>query len=278
MRRITCQECGRAYDYDQDDFCPKCGGYNAPAGTGATALEAQLLTRFDENRARRAPGSMPEPPRGSAASHDPFAPRSQNAPPRLAPHLCTTPDETPIPRPRRTLLLLLIALLVAVTIAIAALPSLLYSPPGGAQGEYAVGETFRLGKLSVAVDGCNWFELPEDSRLARPGFDILAVDLYAEGGDSYDSTDPVGCATLLLDTGDSLSPETDVLLKKRLEVLGLYPIAINDALWQDPLLGQLIFYVPDGVESATLTLGELRPGKNGDIVATRTVPITLPPR
>jgi len=25
MRKVTCASCGRPYDYDSDDFCPKCG-------------------------------------------------------------------------------------------------------------------------------------------------------------------------------------------------------------------------------------------------------------
>lgn len=45
MHLVTCSECGKHYDYDKDDFCPKCGVYNppgrqqprkaAPARTGA---------------------------------------------------------------------------------------------------------------------------------------------------------------------------------------------------------------------------------------------------
>lgn len=30
MRLVTCSECGKHYDYDKDDFCPKCGVYNPP--------------------------------------------------------------------------------------------------------------------------------------------------------------------------------------------------------------------------------------------------------
>ena len=28
MRNVTCTSCGKHYDYDADDFCPKCGSYN----------------------------------------------------------------------------------------------------------------------------------------------------------------------------------------------------------------------------------------------------------
>ena len=30
MRRLRCYECGKIYDFDQDDFCPKCGAFNQP--------------------------------------------------------------------------------------------------------------------------------------------------------------------------------------------------------------------------------------------------------
>lgn len=30
MRRVRCGECGKVYDFDADDFCPKCGAFNQP--------------------------------------------------------------------------------------------------------------------------------------------------------------------------------------------------------------------------------------------------------
>lgn len=33
MRRIVCEECRKAYDFDQDDFCPRCGAFNPPVKT-----------------------------------------------------------------------------------------------------------------------------------------------------------------------------------------------------------------------------------------------------
>ena len=28
--RLVCSECKKVYDYDVDDFCPRCGAYNHP--------------------------------------------------------------------------------------------------------------------------------------------------------------------------------------------------------------------------------------------------------
>lgn len=31
MIRVVCEECGKSYNYEVDDFCPKCGAYNQPS-------------------------------------------------------------------------------------------------------------------------------------------------------------------------------------------------------------------------------------------------------
>lgn len=30
MRKVQCYDCGKSYDFDVDDFCPKCGAFNQP--------------------------------------------------------------------------------------------------------------------------------------------------------------------------------------------------------------------------------------------------------
>ena len=30
MRQIVCEDCKRRYDYDRDEFCPRCGAFNQP--------------------------------------------------------------------------------------------------------------------------------------------------------------------------------------------------------------------------------------------------------
>ena len=36
MRNIRCADCGKKYDYDVDDFCPRCGSFNPPPDSGAS--------------------------------------------------------------------------------------------------------------------------------------------------------------------------------------------------------------------------------------------------
>ena len=33
MRRVQCRECGERYNYDVDDFCPRCGAFTQPSKT-----------------------------------------------------------------------------------------------------------------------------------------------------------------------------------------------------------------------------------------------------
>ena len=34
MGKVRCYECGRTYDWQDDPFCPKCGSFNRPGGSG----------------------------------------------------------------------------------------------------------------------------------------------------------------------------------------------------------------------------------------------------
>lgn len=56
MRNVTCTSCGKHYDYDADDFCPKCGSYN-PRRVGR--LRAPYPALRLEGHSRPAP---PHPP------------------------------------------------------------------------------------------------------------------------------------------------------------------------------------------------------------------------
>lgn len=42
MRHITCDECGKRYDYDRDEFCPKCGAFNQPVKTWVTDSQGNV--------------------------------------------------------------------------------------------------------------------------------------------------------------------------------------------------------------------------------------------
>lgn len=67
MRSIRCADCGKKYDYDVDDFCPRCGSFNPPPGSGVTRLEEEMLSRFQRPGSGGQPGrrAAPRPASGS---------------------------------------------------------------------------------------------------------------------------------------------------------------------------------------------------------------------
>lgn len=40
MGKVRCYECGRSYDWQDDPFCPKCGAFNRPDGSGISGAMA----------------------------------------------------------------------------------------------------------------------------------------------------------------------------------------------------------------------------------------------
>lgn len=43
MRKIVCEECRKHYDYDKDEFCPKCGAFNQPVKTWGTDAQGNVI-------------------------------------------------------------------------------------------------------------------------------------------------------------------------------------------------------------------------------------------
>lgn len=43
MRRVRCHECGKRYDFDVDDFCPKCGAFNQPVRKSRISADGSVV-------------------------------------------------------------------------------------------------------------------------------------------------------------------------------------------------------------------------------------------
>ena len=43
MRRVQCHECGKRYNYDVDDFCPRCGAFTQPGKTLDIAADGTVI-------------------------------------------------------------------------------------------------------------------------------------------------------------------------------------------------------------------------------------------
>ena len=57
MRRIVCSECKKHYDFDKDDFCPRCGAFHPPAKT-LTVDNFGRVVRVDGINERNHAGSF----------------------------------------------------------------------------------------------------------------------------------------------------------------------------------------------------------------------------
>ncbi len=57
MRKVQCEECGKRYDFDIDDFCPKCGAFNQPARTRRIGMDGSVV-RVDGINERNHQGSF----------------------------------------------------------------------------------------------------------------------------------------------------------------------------------------------------------------------------
>lgn len=230
MRKVTCASCGRPYDYDSDDFCPKCGSYNSPP-----------------DRAGARPAQAP-PARVSAASKDRPRPAAQPKTPPVGPRTVSyggpqggTPWEEPPARRQRSPLKLLVIVLVSLFLLCIVLPFVLglmlnlseafagrRPEPGAvaqaepAGGTHALWEPFSIhGTQQVTVEDPWEVDLTYVPLARREGFRCLAVDLWVEGGERRDDL-TFFPAELRLEDGTALLAEDDASLARQLKDAGVY--------------------------------------------------------
>lgn len=43
MRKIRCYDCGKSYDFDVDDFCPRCGAFNQPGKSARIGADGAVV-------------------------------------------------------------------------------------------------------------------------------------------------------------------------------------------------------------------------------------------
>lgn len=267
MRHLICKSCGRRYDYDKENFCPKCGSYNQPEAVSSTRLEREQLARFGDG---------------------------ENSPPRrTAPVRETPPAAAPKASGRSKRPGLAIVVAIMAVSALSAIPLNLGSGSshslnralddfiasrvdGLSEQSYGLEETFSLNDVEITVDDVWWVDLSGNPRAAREGFCCLAVEVWITGGTRRDDLrieDPA----LVLEDGTAVRPEDDSSLHQKLAANGLYPVNLRDYQWEDPLYGQFIFYLPeDATGRAELVFQEY--GTSGRQIGTRTVSVPLPGR
>lgn len=311
MRKVTCKDCHRVYDYDKDDFCPKCGSFNPPSDSGATALERDLLSRFGTADAAR------EREIGAARAY-------QGQKSGRARHLCEDPkshresddwkreDWKPgagasaawQPRTSQGSRNLLVAILTLGILGIVAVISVI--SPMITRGEVRVpepaesmpyeevpaerkdvrlkishdfDEAIAVGRLTVELDGVRMLDTEGDARLHQEGYKLVVVESYITGGAEFARDFPFGGVYLELSDGSYINAVDDELLAARLANRSVYAITLPDAVWEDPLVGEFVFYVPEGTREATLCIEETEAklfGSGSELVAVHAVELELP--
>lgn len=311
MRTVICRDCGKRYDYDQDDFCPKCGSYNPPEEKPATRMEEEMLARFRTGQQNQSRAVRPQ---AKAKSPQP-GPRSVNYHPtyggtpevRASKHAGRFQDcsacEEPVRRsPALGVVLTVVVLIVVGAAAVGiigafnaasdlgttlfgtalftatpetAAPS--YPPPRS--GEYALGEAFTINATQVTVDAPWQVDVSAAPSIAPEGARCVAVDIWVEGGVRRDDLSFPPVYLELEDGGIVYAVDGDALLSRKLKSCGVFDVSLSDAQWEDPLFGQLVFLVPEDCGgTASLVLPEAASGAAEDEApaACHTVAVTLP--
>ena len=282
MRKVTCQDCGKHYDYDVDDFCPKCGSFNPPPDGGATRLEQELLSRFQHGPAKRSAPS-------ARRREEPAAPARKS---RSVP-LSGTPDLRPARRkkggPKALAVALVLVLVLAVVPPVVSfvvetaedfVDSFSYTQPAyepdyepapepdalstPVQGEvyHEVYEDFSFCGFTAAV-GDPWIcWLPDEVMQAHPGQLCLVAALWVEGGYPREDLD-FYYPYLALDNGETYFAEDDPELVAAAAEYDIEVVTPYDAQWTDSLDGYMLFFVPEEAagQSARLVLPEAFPGE-----------------
>ena len=295
MRILVCRDCGKRYDYDKDDFCPKCGSYNPPQDDPSTPLERELLARFAPARESQATAKNQQqmrhtaarprtaPPHGGAHPRQRPSPRGVSATTAAAPeprkhslcagdHAVCGPEASPRRRIRRhvhpAVKMLVVIILVVAVLAILnlVLHSFITGVTGGSSGladpegpaliEHEMMEPFQINGAGISIDDAWWVDLTGDSQVERPGYDCLAVDVWIISGTQQRGL-YIDNPELETASGGIYALEDDMFLAQRLAGYGIYAVTLSDYQWEDLLYGQFIFFLPEGTAGdATLIIEE----------------------
>lgn len=270
MRKVHCADCGKSYDYDVDDFCPRCGSFNPPPDSGATRLEQEMLSRFQR------PGASGQP--GKKARTVNYHPTYGSGPDLKKGRVHTASIKScdacgPEKKKKsgvKTLVILLVILgilfvgvpLVQVLVeeVMDAVTDLSYSfdrreePAWEAEeqvypeGWYESYETVTLSNGQQVSVGDGWEPwLPEELTDQYPGTRCAAVALWVLGepGDSYI---PVA---LMAEDGNFYLPEE--LPAAVEEECGLDCVSLADGTANEEIFGYSFYFLPEDVVEQDLT-------------------------
>ena len=276
MRKVHCADCGKSYDYDVDDFCPRCGSFNPPPDSGATRLEQELLSRFQYPNAGGQPGKKARtvnyhPTYGSGP--DLKKGRAHTA--SIKSCAACGPEKKKKSGVKGLVSLLVVLAILFVGVPLAGIvvkevmdivTDLAYSydnPEGGSmavepaweaeekvypEGWYESYDTITLSNGQEVSVGDGWEPwLPEEVMEQHPGTRCVAVALWVLGepGDSYI---PVA---LMAEDGTSYLPEE--LPAWVVEECGLDCVSLADGTANEEIFGYIFYFLPEDVTRQDLT-------------------------
>lgn len=279
-RQVKCQSCGKSYDYDRNEICPRCGAYTNP-GQVQTELEEEMLrssgyecspdcmpsgygghdhrqTRsggiFASALRRRAPASRRATERKMRQEDAEAATGARD--PELADPVVVSV------RSRKMLALVVIILVLAAAAVTAAVvlhsgAKMTPEPPQDEAQEFYIlsaglGQAFDAYPFRVRVEASEILTAEELGTYLPAGNICLLVDVYVEctGEEGKDSTNAPYLRFYMpwydeIRYAEPIATCSEKDLIERLERIGYTPI---DAHYWDNAPGQLVFILPEGAE------------------------------
>lgn len=260
MRKIQCADCGKRYDYDVDDFCPRCGSFNPPPDSGATRLEEELLSRF-QRPGTGGPRSRTAPPRPASVRGPEVRPgRTHGA--RLNGCAGCGPEQQSHGGIKALVIVLVVLAVLFVgvplmgTLAERAMDAV-YSftdafsrqdEPARPEGWYESYDTISLSNgQMVTVGGAREPWLPDSYWEAHPDSRCVAVSLWVLGAPEG------GAAAMELMTGDNTRYQPVDLPPEVLEACSLESVSLADGLPDEELWGYCFYQLPEAAAGQDLT-------------------------
>ena len=274
---IRCGSCGKRYDYNKDELCPRCGAYTSPSDRQQLMLQAerQLLSgRFRDREADCTPECMPDgygghTDRPRQREERPFPPQAARpfpaAAPRHRPTRRTGPEKAGrIPAWGKVLVVLIILLALVLAILPPVLTpiieerSLTYGVVDGISTlPHSVGETFSSCGITVTVLDWGQLESPEISLWLPEGWGLF----YTEVSLSSDGDLPEDLPQVYL-AGDGAyyRPLMDSdwwELSYSASDLGYEELSLDSLRYMDAEEGYFLFVAEDGASFYRLCVEEL---------------------
>lgn len=257
MRNVICSSCGKRYNYDTDDFCPKCGSYNPPPGWKASRPSQPPRSAPARTTPPRPAGGpavkVRTPPAGGRRPDGGVRPGT-----RPAWEAASAPSSWKRLIPAAVGLAVVLLLVLSITYALMGPEQDRREPEApllseGGFADHVPLEPFDFNGWSVTVEDAWEPELPASS--AIPEGRCVAVDVWIEGGERLSGAVFAAPYLLLPDGIQVDAADGDALLSRQLKNAGVYDVVPADAQWEDPLYGQLVFFLPPETQgTATLVL------------------------